>query len=222
MHIALTGATGFIGSHILTELLAHGHDVTALVRNDAACRHRGRTRCNAGRGRPLRPTSGHQACSATPTARSTPRARAMPPAPTWTPPWSMPRSRRSRRPGSPTPTSAASGSTAPTSISEDSPFDPPALVAWKEPIERRVLDARACAASCRCPASPTATAAEGLPGLLLGLTRDADGNLIMLGTGQQHWSTSTSPTWQCSSGAHSRPTRPWLLRHRQRPEPHRG
>src|SRR5207247_8652648 len=34
MHVALTGATGFIGSHVLTELREHGHDVTALVRND--------------------------------------------------------------------------------------------------------------------------------------------------------------------------------------------
>ena len=35
MNVALTGATGFIGSHILEELHAHGHDVTALVRDDA-------------------------------------------------------------------------------------------------------------------------------------------------------------------------------------------
>ena len=35
MNVALTGATGFIGSHVLTELLTHGHDVTALVRDDA-------------------------------------------------------------------------------------------------------------------------------------------------------------------------------------------
>src|SRR5580658_1823767 len=35
MKVALTGATGFIGSHILTELGKHGHEVTALVRNDA-------------------------------------------------------------------------------------------------------------------------------------------------------------------------------------------
>ena len=35
MKIALTGATGFIGSHILTELQARGHHVTALVRDDA-------------------------------------------------------------------------------------------------------------------------------------------------------------------------------------------
>ena len=35
MNVALTGATGFIGSHILTELTEHGHEVTALVRDDA-------------------------------------------------------------------------------------------------------------------------------------------------------------------------------------------
>src|SRR5438874_11559144 len=35
MKVALTGATGFIGSHVLTELQGHGHDVTALVRDEA-------------------------------------------------------------------------------------------------------------------------------------------------------------------------------------------
>ena len=35
MKVALTGATGFIGSHVLTELRAHGHEVVALVRDDA-------------------------------------------------------------------------------------------------------------------------------------------------------------------------------------------
>jgi NADH dehydrogenase len=32
MRIFLTGATGFIGGHILRALLAHGHQVTCLVR----------------------------------------------------------------------------------------------------------------------------------------------------------------------------------------------
>jgi putative NADH-flavin reductase len=34
MKVALTGATGYIGSHVLTELEDHGHEVTALVRDD--------------------------------------------------------------------------------------------------------------------------------------------------------------------------------------------
>ena len=35
MKVALTGATGFIGSHILAELQGRGHEVSALVRDDA-------------------------------------------------------------------------------------------------------------------------------------------------------------------------------------------
>jgi uncharacterized protein YbjT (DUF2867 family) len=35
MKVTLTGSTGFAGSHILTELQEHGHEVTALVRDDA-------------------------------------------------------------------------------------------------------------------------------------------------------------------------------------------
>ena len=35
MKVTLTGSTGFVASHILTELQEHGHEVTALVRDDA-------------------------------------------------------------------------------------------------------------------------------------------------------------------------------------------
>src|ERR1700733_13151689 len=34
MKVILTGATGFIGSHVLADLHKHGHQVTAVVRDD--------------------------------------------------------------------------------------------------------------------------------------------------------------------------------------------
>ncbi|ROP74237.1 NAD-dependent epimerase/dehydratase family protein [Curtobacterium sp. PhB115] len=34
MHVFLTGASGYIGSSVLRALLAHGHEVTAIVRSD--------------------------------------------------------------------------------------------------------------------------------------------------------------------------------------------
>lgn len=38
MHVFLTGATGFIGSRILPELLAAGHRVTGLTQSEAGSR----------------------------------------------------------------------------------------------------------------------------------------------------------------------------------------
>jgi uncharacterized protein YbjT (DUF2867 family) len=38
MNVVLTGATGFVGSHVLTEIRDHGHAVTALVRDEDGAR----------------------------------------------------------------------------------------------------------------------------------------------------------------------------------------
>ncbi len=187
MKVALTGATGFVGSHILTELHEHGHEVTALVRDDAQAgiaKDRGAT--------PVvidlydRPRS--QACSATWAGPSTPPAPVTPPAQAWTPQWSTRSPARSPAPASPTSKSAALwiyGNN--TSITEHSPFHAPALVSWKEPIERRVLGEAGMRGTVIVSGTAYGDGGGGIPGVLLGSPRDDAGNLIMLGTGQQHW-----------------------------------
>ena len=35
MRVAITGATGFIGGHIISQAIAAGHEVVALVRSPA-------------------------------------------------------------------------------------------------------------------------------------------------------------------------------------------
>jgi nucleoside-diphosphate-sugar epimerase len=76
-----------------------------------------------------------------------------------------------------------------SSITEESPVDAPAMVSWKEPIARRVLDATGMRGVVISPGVAYGDGGGGVPGLLLGSPRDDAGNLIMLGTGQQHWAT---------------------------------
>jgi nucleoside-diphosphate-sugar epimerase len=75
------------------------------------------------------------------------------------------------------------------SVSEESPLNPPALVAWKEPIERRLLSEKEMRGVVIVSSTAYGDGGGGTPGILLGSPRDDSGNLIMLGTGQQHWST---------------------------------
>jgi nucleoside-diphosphate-sugar epimerase len=189
MKVALTGATGFIGSHVLTELQEHGHEVTALVRDDA------QTQIVAARGatpavidlydRPAFASLLSNADGAIHTAS----------------------------PGDATSadldsavadavTDAFADAGKPylhisgmwiygdnTSISEESPFNAPALVSWKVPIERRVLGATGMRGAVIVASTAYGDGGGGTAGLLLSSPRDDAGNLIMLGTGEQHWST---------------------------------
>ena len=63
------------------------------------------------------------------------------------------------------------------------------MVAWKEPIERRVLGVSGIRAAVIVSSVAYGDGGGGIPGLLLGSPRDSAGNLIMLGTGRQRWST---------------------------------
>jgi nucleoside-diphosphate-sugar epimerase len=75
------------------------------------------------------------------------------------------------------------------SISEESPYEAPAMVAWKEPIEHRVLEVPDMRGVVIVSSGVYGDGGGGIPGLLLNSPRDDDGNLIMLGTGRQHWAT---------------------------------
>jgi NAD dependent epimerase/dehydratase family enzyme len=75
------------------------------------------------------------------------------------------------------------------SISEESPIDAPALVAFRDPIERRVLAAEGMRGVVITSGVAYGDGGGGVPGVLLGSPRDDDGNLIMLGSGHQHWDT---------------------------------
>ena len=189
MKVALTGATGFIGSHVLAELQGRGHEVTALVRNDA------QADTVAARGaipavadlydRPAVTSLLAKADGAIHTAS----------------------------PGDATSANldsavvdaaiaALAGTGKPylqisglwiygpnPAITEESAFSAPPLVSWKVPIERRVLDAREMRGAVIVSGTAYGDGGGGIPGLLLGSPRDDAGNLIMLGTGLQHWAT---------------------------------
>ena len=189
MKVVLTGATGFIGSHVLSELQSHGHEVTAVVRDDAhatTVAARGATPAVADLyDRPaleslLRGADGAIHTASPGDATSADLDSAMVDAVT------------SAFDGTGKPYLQISGLWVygtNTAISEASPFNAPALVSWKEPIESRVLGAKGMRGTVIVSGTAYGDGGGGLPGLLLGSPRDGAGNLIMLGTGQQHWST---------------------------------
>jgi nucleoside-diphosphate-sugar epimerase len=189
MKVALTGATGFIGSHILTELLAHGHDVTAPVRDDteaAALAARGATPAvvdlydRAAVVKVFSDTDGAVHTASPGDATSADLDSAVVDA-------AIDAFAATGKPYAHISGIWIFGSN--KSITEKSPFNAPAMVAWKEPIERRVLDAADMRGIVLVSSVAYGDGGGGVPGLLLGSPRDDAGNLIMLGTGQQHWST---------------------------------
>ncbi len=189
MNVALTGATGFIGSHILAELQGHGHQVTALVRDD------GQARKAAAGGATPAVVDLYDTATVTGMLNSADAAI------------------HTASPGDATSanldsamvdaaTGAFAGTGKPylhisgdwiygnnTAITERSPINAPPMVAWKEPIEERVLGAPGMRGVVVVSSVVYGDGGGGMPGILMGSPKDDEGNLIMLGTGQQHWST---------------------------------
>jgi nucleoside-diphosphate-sugar epimerase len=189
MKVALTGATGFIGSHVLRELQEHGHSVTAFVR-DAS-----QADTLADRGATPAVVDLYDRAAVVGVLRDADAAI------------------HTASPGDATSADldsavvdaaieAFAGTGRPylqisglwiygnnSSISEESAIDSPPLVAWKEPIEQRVLAAADMRAVVITSGVAYGDGGGGVPGVLLGSPRDDAGNLIMLGTGRQHWAT---------------------------------
>jgi len=189
MKVTLTGATGFVGSHVLRELQEHGHSVTALVRDAShadAIADRGATATvvdlydRAALVGILRDADAaiHTASPGDATSADLDSAVADAAIEAFA--------------GSGKPYLQISGLWIygnNLSVSEESPIDSPPLVAWREQIERRLLAVPDMRGVVITSGVAYGDGGGGVPGVLLGSPRDDAGNLIMVGTGRQHWAT---------------------------------
>ena len=189
MNIALTGGNGYVGSHVLTDLVSHGHEVTVLVRNDEEA-EKVRTRgaepvvvdlydrpavtkvFSAADGAVHTASPGDETSADFESAVFDAAIDAY---------------ANSGKPFVPISGVWVYGNN--TDITEGSPENAPGLVAWKEPLQRRLFSESGMRGVVITSSVVYGDSGGGMPGIILGSPRDAAGNLVMLGTGQQHWST---------------------------------
>jgi nucleoside-diphosphate-sugar epimerase len=189
MNIALTGGNGYVGSHVLTELVLHGHEVTALVRTDEEAekvRARGAKPVVADLyDRPAVTEVFSAADGAVHTASPGDETSADFDSAVFDA--AIAAYANSGKPFVPISGIWVYGNN--TDIAETSPKNAPALVAWKEPLERRLFSQSGMRGVVITSSVVYGDGGGGMPGIILGSPTDAAGNLITLGTGQQHWST---------------------------------
>jgi nucleoside-diphosphate-sugar epimerase len=188
MEILLTGATGFVGSHILRTLTEAGHTVTALVRGEESASKAKAAGANALLGaitdepfvvNALRRADGaiHAASPGDTTSGEVDAA--------------MVRAVGQALAGSGKPYLHTAGLWewgSGTDITEDQPANPPAIVGWRPAIEQQAL-ATPGARVAIIAAAVVYGDGGGMPNLVAGSPRDATGRLSTIGTGRQHWAT---------------------------------
>ncbi len=174
MKVALTGATGFIGSHILTELRDNGHEVTALGRDVVDLHDRPAVAAL------LRESDGAIHVASPGDASSADLEAAVIDA-------ALDAFEGTGKPYLHITGVWIYGANA--FIHEESPIAAPALVAWRDPLNRRVLAGKGMRGVVIVSALAYGDGGGGVPGLLLGSPRDDAGDLIMIGTGRQRWPT---------------------------------
>jgi nucleoside-diphosphate-sugar epimerase len=184
MHVLLTGASGFIGSSVLPVLVAHGHEVTAIVRSDqkaAAVRAAGgKSLVGDISDTDVVTRLAHEADAVVHTASPGDATSA-------------------DVDGAFVDTVLEAFSGTPkrfvqtggvwvfgnsTDISEHSPMNPPELTAWRMPIERAIRESDVHATI----VAPGIVYGNGggLPNLLVG---DGEHDVQLIGDGSQRWAT---------------------------------
>jgi nucleoside-diphosphate-sugar epimerase len=182
MNVLLTGATGYLGSAVLPALISAGHSVTALVRDEAKARGRGATlvvgsiddrtlvsRLASEADAVIATASPGDATSAT---VETAFADAV---------------LDGLRPGATFVRTGGVWVHGSGDIDEDTPRDAPALVAWREALDTRVLAAPGIRSVLIEPGIVYGHG-TGIIGLVAG-AEQADDALRLVGPGTQHWTT---------------------------------
>jgi nucleoside-diphosphate-sugar epimerase len=189
MEILLTGATGFVGSHILTALTEAGHTVTALVRSEESAvkvKSRGASALiGAIADEPFVVAALGRADGAIHAASPGDATSADVDA-------AMVRAVGQAFAGSGKPYLHTAGLWewgSGDDITEDRPFNPPAIVSWRPGIEEQAL-ATPGARVAVIAAAVVYGDGGGMPNLVVASSRDAAGRLTTIGTGRQHWATA--------------------------------
>jgi nucleoside-diphosphate-sugar epimerase len=189
VQIALTGSTGFIGSHILTELRSHDHQVIALVRDDleaASVAAKGATPaiidlCDRPAVEKLFSVSDGAVHTASPGDETSVQLdSAVIDA-------AVEAFGHTSKPYAHIGGLWNFGSN--TSITEESVPKPAGVVAWQPAILQRLLGTSGMRGIVVMSSIAYGDGGGGVPGVLLASPRDTENNLIMIGSGQQHWST---------------------------------
>ncbi|WP_416394902.1 MULTISPECIES: NAD(P)H-binding protein [unclassified Curtobacterium] len=179
MHVFLTGASGYIGSSVLRALVAHGHEVTALVRTDEKAQAVRDAGGNALVGdvtdTDVVRSLAHEADAVVHTAS----AERIDPDFIRT---VLAALDGTRKPFVHTGGIFTFGNS--TDISEQSPVSPPALTAWRVPNEATVR-ASAVRTTIIAPGIVYGRGA-GIPAMFVG---DGDHEVRLVGDGSQRWTT---------------------------------
>lgn len=190
MRIFLTGGTGQIGSAVLPQLLARGHQVTALVRSDRSADQVATAGAEPVRGDLMDGAVVAEAAGgadgiihvASPGDENSAAADE-----------AVLDAVLGALAGSDKPYVHTGGiwvhGSSPAPVDETSPMNPPKLTTWRVPLGEKVLNAEGVRGILIAPGIVYGDGG-GLPGMLVGGPRvDVDGGqgLVVPGTGQQHW-----------------------------------